>query len=119
MITHRRELLDRIRIIMNHYGYDIERMASATTIHLETLASVLKEEIPYNDAMLNKICGNLNIRKIWLMTGVGEMISPVNPRNEWELLTPEEDQALRDGLKKGIFKFVPFVPPHSDIPDSL
>lgn len=106
------ELRDRISQILLYSGKNISELSRY--VGFKTPQAV-RELLKGNTRTLSEVAENKilaafpEINKDWLLTGEGEMLKKIHPKNEVVDATPEETQMIEDGLKNGTFRLVPLI----------
>lgn len=68
------DLLNRIRILMSHFGLNQSQFAKRAKIQPSNLSAILNGKRPCEDAVINKLVLSYDINKDWLLTGNGNML---------------------------------------------
>lgn len=103
-----KDLITRIKQIIDHYGLSQSDFARRAGIRQPNLSAILKGERPCGTGIVNKILLSFDINKNWLLSGEGEMLRQ-QPQNEIEDLTPEEREQLDAAIADGRVTFVPLI----------
>lgn len=69
------DIIDRIREVMKYFGLNQSQMANKTNIRQPNLSAILNRKRSCDEAIVNKICISLDIRKSWLLSGEGSMLN--------------------------------------------
>lgn len=92
-------VVERIKLIMDYFGFNQSAMAKAIGVMQPNLSSILSGRRKCEEAVINKVVIALGVDKDWLTTGEGKMFPEykalVDIRNNEQSFNSNADDIIR------------------------